>query len=101
MRRFSKKVWGWYFTIIDAKYFKVKILRFYKGLSCSKQKHEHRNELWLMLRGSGILNSRLLRDGGWHAVHKNLMHKFTAKKPSWILEIQYGDICSEEDIIRS
>jgi len=100
MASIVKRKWGFYITLISAARFKVKILRFYEGLSCSKQYHYYRNELWLVLRGMGKLNTKIVRKGDWRVIHKKRTHQFTALKPSWVLEIQYGDKCEEEDIVR-
>jgi len=100
MLSITKRKWGYYITLISAARFKVKILRFYKDASCSKQYHHYRNELWLVLKGLGKLNTKTLQAGDWHAIHRRRTHQFTALKPSWILEIQYGDKCSEDDIVR-
>lgn len=100
MPRFSRRKWGWYLTLIARKHFKVKLLWFKKAGCCSKQYHNSRNELWLLLKGAGVLNRRRLVAGDSHVVLKKKIHQFTAIKPSLVLEIQYGEKCSEDDIVR-
>lgn len=87
--RLVKRAWGHYLVLLDRKQFKVKLLRFKKGSKLSEQYHRQRNELWLFLKsGEWIL----------HPVLKQ--HTFYAEKVTWILEIQYGHICQESDIVR-
>lgn len=87
--RFVKRSWGWYWTILDRKYFKVKLLRFKRGAQMSNQYHLLRNELWLFLR-----------DGIWQSIPKEHVHTFKANKTCYVIEVQYGDKCVEEDIVR-
>lgn len=87
------KRWGWYKTLIKRKGFKVKLLYFEAGKSISRQRHKYRNELWLFIFGD--------RKGTYWSIPKGVWHIFTAKKPTLVLEIQYGSKCSERDIERT
>lgn len=109
MMEFSRRKWGWYLTLIDRKYFKVKILRFRQHAFCSMQKHKLRDEMWLFLSGRGCL---VQKEDGRQATHFPVMgdfievlrghwHQFTAYRPTTVLEIQYGDKCDEGDIERA
>lgn len=89
-KRFVRRQWGWYLVLLDRRHFKVKLLRFRKNKSCSYQFHYHRNELWLFLTGS--------RSGSYMSVPRQQVHHYTG--PAYVLEIQYGDKCLEEDIVR-
>lgn len=104
MGRFTRKTWGWYFVLCDRDHFKIKILRFKHSHPLSRQYHNLRNELWLVLSGGGIMtvdgNRKSLLEGNWVVIGKNIMHTFTALYKTYILEIQYGESCKEEDIIR-
>lgn len=95
-----KRKWGWYWSIIEREQFKVKLLRFHKGGKCSMQYHNMRSELWLFLKGKGSLNGLTYRKGEWNIIETRKLHQFRADKVTWILEIQYGDKCVEEDIVR-
>lgn len=90
--RFAKRKWGLYFTFIDRKHFKVKILWFHKGGRLSNQYHNLRNELWLFLSGED--------SGLWKYIACRELHTYHAEKPALILEIQYGEKCEESDIVR-
>lgn len=105
---FKRRPWGWYLTLIDQRQFKVKILKFKAGKSCSKQRHKYRSEVWCFLSGLGVF----YRDGGANSLYdvrsgdavpvtRENWHQYTALKPTLVLEIQYGDQCIEEDIERA
>lgn len=102
--RFAKRKWGWYLTLLDRKHFKVKLLRFYLGQACSRQYHDLRSELWLFLSGSGTFNSEKLGHnvgrGDFAEVKEGALHNYYAYTPTLVLEIQYGEKCDEEDIVR-
>lgn len=107
---FKRRPWGWYLTLVSGRYFKVKILRFKSCHSCSVQRHKHRHELWLFLRGSGLFSTVAIRShlinegakaGDFKVAHRNTWHSYMALKPTTVLEIQYGDQCKEEDIERA
>lgn len=107
--RLVKRKWGWYLTILDRKHFKVKLLRFKEGRSLSEQYHKLRGEVWLFLSGSGEFWRGHKDDdyGFWNAkqgdaywVPIGALHKYICKSSSLILEIQYGEKCLEEDIVR-
>ena len=104
MKRIVKRKWGFYITLIARERFKVKLLRFRAGEKCSHQYHEHRNELWLILKGFGSMKLAGtigdIKAGEYCLVPISMQHKFIAINPTWVLEIQYGDLCEEEDIVR-
>lgn len=104
MPRIVRRSWGYYITLLDRKHFKVKILRFRAGHSCSLQYHKYRYELWLFLKGSGAFRRGKEREavgeGDYKSVGRWVEHKYFADKPTTVLEIQYGSICDEQDIVR-
>ena len=89
--RFVSRQWGWYFTLLDKKHFKVKLLRFSGKRNMSLQYHRHRNELWLFLSG--------IRSGEWCIHPQGQKHTYTGGK-AYAIEIQYGERCEESDIVR-
>lgn len=108
--RFRKRPWGWWFVILDRKHFKVKLLRFKSGGQLSTQYHNERQELWLFLKGAcdyefstplGVYSSYGDFSAGSAArIGERMLHKLKAKEITWVLEIQYGEKCDEEDIVR-
>lgn len=101
------RTWGWYLVLLDRKHFKVKLLRFKKWSELSFQRHFHRGEAWCVLRGignkgdceDGFFTGVLSSGDYWH-IGKERWHKFQATTVTWILEVQYGEKCVEEDIVR-
>jgi len=102
--RFARRSWGYYIVLLNREHFKVKLLRFTSGKKCSRQYHDHRNELWLMLKGWGSMRvgdkMTDIKPGEYRHVPIGVHHKFVAIETSWFIEIQYGDLCEEEDIVR-
>lgn len=90
-------------TLLRGKHFKVKLLYFKEGGSISMQRHKHRSELWLLVFGlMEIMNGELgdFKAGHWEVIEEMEWHKFKAKKPSLVLECQFGSKCKENDIER-
>lgn len=102
--RLKRRNWGVWAIMFQRKHFKIKLLRFKKGGALSMQKHQLRNELWLFLKGGGILEVerqfKKRSKGDSENIPVNNWHQFSAEKATWILEIQYGIMCSEKDIER-
>lgn len=90
--RFRRRSWGWWFVLLDRKHFKVKLLRFSAGKQLSVQYHNFRSELWLFLTGR--------ERGEYWNVPKGNIHTYQSPSAVYILEIQYGEKCVEEDIVR-
>lgn len=103
-----ERFWGSYWTVLDKKTFKVKILSFNPEKECSMQRHRERNELWLFLSGTGKMLKKIgkqvvqqdIRAGDWYHVPRGEWHQYKSEKATVVLEIQYGDKCEEEDIER-
>lgn len=98
--------WGFYTVIAEGKGFQVKILHVNIGQKLSVQSHEHRSEHWVVLSGNAkvLLNKEeyILSPGesidiGVKAIH-SLQNPFNEDLE--ILEVQKGDILSEDDITR-
>ena len=102
----TKRQWGYYRVLHEVPGMKVKELTVEPGKSLSMQKHFKRSELWCVSEGKCVIN---FSDGeqtlelhqfqyipvkSWH----QLMNPFDV--PCKIVEIQYGELCDESDIIR-
>lgn len=92
MARLVKRKWGYYLTLVDRPQFKVKLLRFSKGKQMSMQYHSERNELWLFLNGE--------HGGTYRHIPMRQLHTYNAPKPTYVIEVQYGNRCDESDIVR-
>ena len=108
----TERPWGYYRVLHEVEGMKVKELTVMPSKSLSLQKHNHRNEYWIVSEGRCLVNSTLENGyklptkelskhqdhhivvGEWH----QLFNPFA--EPCRIVEIQYGDKCEEEDIER-
>lgn len=104
MARIVRRSWGWYFVLLNFKHFKIKLLRFSRGSSLSYQLHNHRHELWLFLSGVGMFTKGIsdfcCSGGDFVLAERTDKHSFHASLPTWVIEVQYGEECKEEDIVR-
>lgn len=102
--------WGYWRVLDDKKTTKVKELVIYPNCSLSMQRHFKRNEDWYVLSGSvnmeteykGVKNNVKVNQNKTYTVEKEVWHKASnnEKNPCHIIEIQYGEECSENDIER-
>lgn len=108
----TERPWGYYRVLHEVEGMKVKELTVMPGKSLSMQKHQYRNEYWIVSEGECVVRSTLNNGyqlppetltkhkdhhivvGEWH----QLTNPFAT--PCRIVEIQYGDKCIEEDIER-
>jgi cytidyltransferase-like protein len=108
----EKRQWGKFMTYYDANGCKVKRLEIDPGKSISMQYHLERSEFWFVEDGEGKIYSldfsgnefekaSIRRHDSWH-VKKGVWHRLQniGTTPLKIVEIQYGSICTEEDIVR-
>lgn len=98
--------WGFYTVIAEGKGFITKIIHVNPGQKLSVQSHNHRSEHWVVLTGMAkvvleskdyILSSGHSIDIPTKAIH-SLQNPF--EEDLEIIEVQKGDILSEDDIIR-
>ena len=98
--------WGFYTVIAEGKGFQTKIIHVNPGQQLSVQSHNHRSEHWVMLSGMAkvvlegedhILSPGHSIDIPVKAIH-SLQNPF--EEDLEIIEVQKGDILSEDDIIR-
>jgi cytidyltransferase-like protein len=108
----TQRPWGYYRVLHEVLGLKVKELTINPGEKLSMQRHKLRAEFWIVGEGTAILNSKM--PGGYslpslkllthdtYTVPKNEWHQLTNPFdiPCRIVEIQYGEECIEEDIIR-
>lgn len=103
--QFVRRKWGFYIVLFDRLHFKIKLLRFKAGSRLSYQYHNLRDELWLVLKGRGHMTANnILRNelkaGSYALVHARGKHKYFADTPTWVIEVQFGEKCTEQDIVR-
>jgi cytidyltransferase-like protein len=104
--------WGYYRILHDVEGCKVKELTIDPGKSLSMQRHFKRNEYWFV--AEGMCDVASMMTNGYHLPSKTLSkhashnilvgdwHQLSNPydKPCRIVEIQYGEECTEEDIER-
>ncbi len=106
------RVWGKFFNLFEEKHTKVKELIIFPEKGMSYQKHNHRSEIWLVSKGSCNVNFSS-KESDEYTTHKlNLFDTFTVRQGEWhqiinpnkdpchIIEIQFGNKVSEDDIER-
>jgi mannose-6-phosphate isomerase-like protein (cupin superfamily) len=104
--------WGYYRVLHEVGMgVKLKELTVEPGRSLSMQKHKHRSELWFVAEGIATLHT-LVNDEKKHLGDYGLYQSIDIENEEWhqlsniqdfqlkIIEIQYGDKCIEEDIVR-
>lgn len=108
----TERTWGYYRVLHDVDQTKVKELTLKPGASISYQKHEHRSEFWMITEGTGdvVLANEDQTDIAMHTLNKHegfivpqgFWHKLSNNGlvPLRVVEIQFGNICIEEDILR-
>tara|TARA_Y100000389_G_C17438052_1_gene506771 strand:+ start:1236 stop:2012 length:777 start_codon:yes stop_codon:yes gene_type:complete len=110
---FEERQWGSFFNLFETKDLKVKELIIEPGKAMSFQKHLKRNEIWLVSKGSCEVNLAqkdpeqklqkiVLNKFDYHIVSVEEWHQICNpfNESAHIIEIQYGDECIEEDIVR-
>ena len=109
----EERLWGSFYTLFEEDQVKVKELIVHPGKGMSFQKHFKRSEIWMVSKGSCIVNYSkndpdekeniqlnkfdhyLVPLGEWHQITNPF------KEVCHLIEIQYGEACIEDDIERT
>ena len=106
---FEKRIWGEYRVLYFQQYENgkkclTKELVIMPTKNISYQKHNHRNEIWTFVKGTGLLviNGKVTRvkDGDNVYIKAGDLHAVKAIDELHIIEVQIGDELIEEDIER-
>ena len=98
--------WGWYDSIEIGEGFQVKRLHVYPKEQLSVQKHMHRSERWVVIKGVATVlvgnKKEKYKKGEVVIIKKKQVHSLanTTKSPVEIIEVQLGSYLGEDDIIR-
>ncbi|TXM88315.1 cupin domain-containing protein, partial [Methylobacterium sp. WL122] len=98
--------WGWYQRVDIGERFQVKRIMVTPGGRLSLQKHHHRAEHWVVVKGTAevTLGERLVLVHENEAVYLPIgsMHRLAnpGKIPLELIEVQVGSYTGEDDIIR-
>ena len=106
LHRKVHRPWGWYDSIDVGERFKVKRIQVNPGASLSLQKHHHRAEHWVVVKGTAEVTNgdktiRLAENQSTY-IPPGEMHRLAnpSATPLEIIEVQSGNYLGEDDIVR-
>ncbi len=109
----ENRIWGSFSNLFEQDKIKVKELIVESRKGMSFQKHFKRNEIWLVSKGSCVVNYSKFDPDDKKSVQLNMFDHYLVPLGQWhqitnpfrdschIIEIQYGEACDEEDIERT
>lgn len=106
LHRKVHRPWGWYDSIDDGHRFKVKRIQVNPNASLSLQKHHHRAEHWVVVKGTAEItcgdNTILLSENQSTYIPLGEVHRLAnpGTIPLEIIEVQSGSYLGEDDIVR-
>ena len=108
----ENRVWGKFYNLFQDENVKVKELVLESGKGMSFQRHQKRNEVWFVSKGECLVKHSSTDPDNVIESHLRADEVFHVKQGDWhqlinpsdqtchIIEIQYGESTSEEDIER-
>ena len=106
LHRKVHRPWGWYDNVDAGERFKVKRIQVKPGASLSLQKHRHRAEHWIVVKGiaeitKGGTTVRLTENQSTY-IPLGEVHRLAnpGSTPLEIIEVQSGSYLGEDDIVR-
>lgn len=106
LHRKVHRPWGWYDSIDEAARFKVKRIQVNPKASLSLQKHHHRAEHWIVVKGTAEVTCgdqvTLLTENQSIYIPLGTVHRLSnpGLMPLEIIEVQSGSYLGEDDIVR-
>ena len=106
LHRKVHRPWGWYDSIDEGGRFKVKRIQVRPGASLSLQKHHHRAEHWIVVKGTAEITcgdkKLLLTENQSTYIPLGEVHRLAnpGSIPLEIIEVQSGSYLGEDDIVR-
>ena len=109
----EKRLWGSFYNLFEEDQVKVKELVVAPGKGMSFQKHFKRSEIWLVSKGSCIVNYSKDNPDNKENIRLNKFDHYLVPVGEWhqitnpfeetchLIEIQYGEECIEDDIERT
>ena len=109
----EKRLWGSFYNLFEEDQVKVKELVVAPGKGMSFQKHFKRSEIWMVSKGSCIVNYSKDNPDNKQNIKLNKFDHYLVPVGEWhqitnpfqetchLIEIQYGEECIEEDIERT
>jgi mannose-1-phosphate guanylyltransferase/mannose-6-phosphate isomerase len=106
LHRKVHRPWGWYDSIDEGSRFKVKRILVKPKASLSLQKHHHRAEHWIVVKGTAEITNGskvlLLTENQSTYIPLGEVHRLAnpGTIPLEIIEVQSGSYLGEDDIVR-
>lgn len=106
LHRKVHRPWGWYDSVDDGDRFKVKRIQVKPKASLSLQKHHHRAEHWVVVKGTAEITNGgktvLLTENQSTYIPLGETHRLAnpGTIPLEIIEVQSGGYLGEDDIVR-
>ena len=101
-----KRPWGYFTNLLEGNGFLTKVIHVNPNQKLSVQSHKHRSEHWVVLEGEAtvLLDKKffVLKAGESIDIEVNQIHSLQnlSSNDLKVLEVQRGELLSEEDIIR-
>ena len=102
----ESRPWGQYTVLKDEDHFKLKHIVVEPGQRLSLQKHEKREEHWVVIKGAGLMTldaqEYTVAPGSYINIPLGAVHRMhnTGTERIEFVEIQLGSYFGEDDIIR-
>jgi len=106
LHRKVARPWGWYDSIDEGDRFKVKRIQVKPGASLSLQRHTHRAEHWIVVKGEAEITNGdqviTLKENQSTFIPQGQVHRLANRgsTPLEIIEVQSGSYLGEDDIVR-
>lgn len=106
LHRKVARPWGWYDSVDEGERFKVKRIQVKPGASLSLQKHHHRAEHWIVVKGTAEITNGdqvlILTENQSTYIPQGQIHRLAnpGSEPLEIIEVQSGAYLGEDDIVR-
>lgn len=106
LHRKVHRPWGWYDSLDEGVRFKVKRIKVKPGESLSLQKHNHRAEHWVVVKGTAIVTKDeediFLTENQSTYIPLGVKHRLEnpGKTDLELIEVQSGNYLGEDDIER-
>jgi len=106
LHRKVHRPWGWYDSVDEGARFKVKRIQVKPKASLSLQKHHHRAEHWIVVKGTAEVTCGdkvlLLTENQSTYIPLGEVHRLSnpGEVPLEIIEVQSGQYLGEDDIVR-
>lgn len=106
---YEERRWGYYKvvdynTFGDNRHSLTKHLFIGAGKKLSYQSHQHRDEIWTVVEGNGVLmldgHTRNVRKGDVAYISAGMKHAMLADTDLHMIEVQIGEELTETDIVR-